>query len=58
VVGRLDGLSCSLPYLIITFTGLKAQGIVFQSLTEEINANTQQGNTATSLSDKRTGSAC
>ena len=43
VVWKLDRLGRSLPHLLTTVTGLKARGIAFRSLTEQMDTTTPQG---------------
>lgn len=43
VVWKLDRLGRSLPHLLTTVTDLKARGIAFRSLTEEMDTTTPQG---------------
>lgn len=43
VVWKLDRLGRSLPHLLETVNGLKAKGIAFRSLTEQMDTNTPQG---------------
>ena len=43
VVWKLDRLGRSLPHLLTTVTGLKAQGVAFRSLTEQMDTTTPQG---------------
>src|SRR5271167_2898150 len=43
VVWKLDRLGRSLPHLLSTVTGLKARGIAFRSLTEQMDTTTPQG---------------
>ena len=44
IVWRLDRLGRSLKHLIETVTALKAQGVIFKSLTENIDTSTATGN--------------
>jgi DNA invertase Pin-like site-specific DNA recombinase len=44
IVWRLDRLGRSLKHLIETVTSLKAQGVAFKSLTENIDTSTATGN--------------
>jgi DNA invertase Pin-like site-specific DNA recombinase len=43
VVWKLDRLGRSLPHLLTTVTDLKARGIAFRSLTEQMDTTTAQG---------------
>jgi len=43
VVWKLDRLGRSLPHLLTTVTGLKAQGVAFRSLTEQMDTTTPHG---------------
>jgi len=43
VVWKLDRLGRSLPHLLTTVTDLKARGIAFRSLTEQMDTTTPQG---------------
>jgi DNA invertase Pin-like site-specific DNA recombinase len=43
VVWKLDRLGRSLPHLLSTVTGLKARGVAFRSLTEQMDTTTPQG---------------
>lgn len=43
MVWKLDRLGRSLPHLLTTVTGLKAQGVAFRSLTEQTDTTTPQG---------------
>jgi DNA invertase Pin-like site-specific DNA recombinase len=43
VVWKLDRLGRSLPHLLTTVGGLKARGIAFRSLTEQMDTTTPQG---------------
>jgi DNA invertase Pin-like site-specific DNA recombinase len=43
VVWKLDRLGRSLPHLLDTVTNLKARGIAFRSLTEQMDTTTAQG---------------
>ena len=43
IVWKLDRLGRSLPHLLATVTGLKARGIAFRSLTEQMDTTTAQG---------------
>jgi DNA invertase Pin-like site-specific DNA recombinase len=43
VVWKLDRLGRSLPHLLTTVTGLKARGVAFRSLTEQMDTTTPQG---------------
>jgi len=43
VVWKLDRLGRSLPHLLTTVTNLKARGIAFRSLTEQMDTTTPQG---------------
>ena len=43
VVWKLDRLGRSLPHLLTTVTGLKARGVGFRSLTEQMDTTTPQG---------------
>ena len=43
IVWKLDRLGRSLPHLLTTVTGLKARGIAFRSLTEQMDTTTAQG---------------
>jgi len=43
VVWKLDRLGRSLPHLLKTITDLKARGIAFRSLTEQMDTTTPQG---------------
>ena len=43
VVWKLDRLGRSLPHLLTTITDLKARGIAFRSLTEQMDTTTPQG---------------
>jgi DNA invertase Pin-like site-specific DNA recombinase len=43
VVWRLDRLGRSLPHLIDTMQGLEERGMVFKSLTENIDTTTSGG---------------
>lgn len=43
VVWKLDRLGRSLPHLLETVNGLRARGIAFRSLTEQMDTNTPQG---------------
>ena len=46
VVWKLDRLGRSLPHLLTTVTDLKARGIAFRSLTEQMDTTTAQGEQA------------
>ncbi len=43
VVWKLDRLGRSLPHLLTTVTALKARGVAFRSLTEQMDTTTPQG---------------
>src|SRR5208282_3377597 len=43
IVWKLDRLGRSLPHLLTTVTDLKARGIAFRSLTEQMDTTTPQG---------------
>ena len=43
VVWKLDRLGRSLPHLLATVTALKAQGVAFRSLTEQMDTTTPHG---------------
>src|SRR5271155_199146 len=43
VVWKLDRLGRSLPHLLTTVTDLKARGVAFRSLTEQMDTTTPQG---------------
>jgi hypothetical protein len=43
VVWKLDRLGRSLPHLLVTVNNLKARGIAFRSLTEQMDTTTPQG---------------
>jgi len=43
VVWKLDRLGRSLPHLLTTVTDLKARGVAFRSLTEQMDTTTAQG---------------
>jgi len=43
VVWKLDRLGRSLPHLLATVTALKARGVAFRSLTEQMDTTTPQG---------------
>lgn len=43
VVWKLDRLGRSLPHLLSIVTGLKAKGVAFRSLTEQMDTTTPQG---------------
>lgn len=43
VVWKLDRLGRSLPHLVTTVTDLKARGVAFRSLTEQMDTTTPQG---------------
>src|SRR5690242_6592296 len=43
IVWKLDRLGRSLPHLLATVNGLKARGVAFGSLTEQIDTTTPQG---------------
>ncbi len=43
VVWKLDRLGRSLPHLLTTITGLKARGVAFRSLTEQMDTTTPHG---------------
>lgn len=49
IVWKLDRLVRSLPHLLTIVTDLKAQGIAFQSLTEQIDTNMSHGELLFSL---------
>ena len=50
VVWKLDRLGRSLPHLLTTVGDLKARGVAFRSLTEQMDTTTPQGDSCSTCS--------